>query len=475
MFADENGDSRVKKNMKIVCSDAVPDPGRHLRRRPLRHRRQLRGRRHRRQRHRHRLARRPRHPRHRHRRRRSIVTDSTGRELRGGAPGADIVAVSTGATLSVYGGTLGMYWVLQHHADPCGDGSCAPIVVGQQLLGPLGRRGLQRRRPAGARAARARRRGRDRRLGRRQRRRRRHRDDDEPLLHRPDAGRALGRQLRRRRHRQPRQRPRTRRPREASPATPATYPDISAPGTNITSACRPYLPICSTGLDTADPNYNTISGTSMAAPHIAGYVAVLQQVAFEQSGQLLSPGRGRGPARRHRPPVRLADLRDRHPQPRQHHRHLVRRRPRTGRRAGSGRAAHRPDRRRAGRGGLPGRRALHRPRGRRDRRARQRVAGGPNAAGPRHHRGLVHHRPGHRRRHLPLDGERPGRDARWARGHRGVLRRELQPRRRRLLPRRHPHRRGRREPSCSASSRPRVRRWPTGCPAPSTRRPTRSP
>ena len=33
---------------------------------------------------------------------------------------------------------------------------------------------------------------------------------------------------------------------------PFTYPDISAPGANITSACRPYLPICATGLDTAD-------------------------------------------------------------------------------------------------------------------------------------------------------------------------------------------------------------------------------
>ena len=29
----------------------------------------------------------------------------------------------------------------------------------------------------------------------------------------------------------------------------STYPDISAPGENITSSCRLYLPICSTGLD----------------------------------------------------------------------------------------------------------------------------------------------------------------------------------------------------------------------------------
>ena len=58
---------------------------------------------------------------------------------------------------------------------------------------------------------------------------------------------------------------------------PNTYPDISAPGDAITAACRPYFTICSTGADTRDPNYNTISGTSMASPHVAGAMAVLLQ------------------------------------------------------------------------------------------------------------------------------------------------------------------------------------------------------
>ena len=58
----------------------------------------------------------------------------------------------------------------------------------------------------------------------------------------------------------------------------STYPDISAPGDMILSSCRLYLPICSTGLDPQENgDFNTISGTSMAAPHIAGIVAQLFQ------------------------------------------------------------------------------------------------------------------------------------------------------------------------------------------------------
>jgi serine protease AprX len=61
---------------------------------------------------------------------------------------------------------------------------------------------------------------------------------------------------------------------------PATYPDVSAPGTNIRAACvQAAQPVCNLGqIDPRwQPWYATISGTSMASPHVAAVAAMLYQ------------------------------------------------------------------------------------------------------------------------------------------------------------------------------------------------------
>jgi len=220
------------------------------------------------------------------------VTTDTGRRLHGAATGAKVVALGMGANSSIIAANLALEWVLENHRAPCGPDVgadvCPPIKVVNNSWGSD---------PAAH-------------------------DPEDPnallsnelvaeglvvvFAHGNDGGDGTTNNAN----------PEAQNPTPGVIAVASvddggtgtrdvtvssfssrgkqgegwTYPDISAPGSDILGACRAYMnPIygCNS-LDVSDSDYGTISGTSMAAPHISGIVAQLFQAAA-RAGITLTP------------------------------------------------------------------------------------------------------------------------------------------------------------------------------------------
>lgn len=220
-----------------------------------------------------------------------VTTTMPATKLRGAAPGANLIGLSVGAAVSLLDAMAAQNWVLEHQQNPCRttekqttsvvDVSCPPIRVTNHSYGPSGdarngntfdaqsgdvvlQRALVKKGVVAVWAA-----GNS-------------GGDGSAALTNPagmdptpgivmvasynDAGKGS------------RDNTLSTFSSRGKKGVIGTYPDLAAPGDMITSACRPYLVICSTGRALIDGgNYNTISGTSMAAPYIAGVVAQLFQ------------------------------------------------------------------------------------------------------------------------------------------------------------------------------------------------------
>jgi serine protease AprX len=215
------------------------------------------------------------------------TTLSDGTQLSGAAPGASLVSISTGAVLLIVGADSALNWVLENHDAPCGAGvpasTCPPIKVTNNSYGPVGggefdpnsatvklQRALAADGVVTVWAA-----GND------------GGDGSESVTNPPGqdpTGGILSVASYYDEATGTRDGVVSDYSSRGAATDPSTWPDLSAPGEDINSSCRPYLPVCSTGLAPQNGpgqldigTFNTISGTSMAAPHIAGIVAQLFQ------------------------------------------------------------------------------------------------------------------------------------------------------------------------------------------------------
>ncbi|HEX2301910.1 MAG TPA: S8 family serine peptidase, partial [Pseudonocardiaceae bacterium] len=215
------------------------------------------------------------------------VTLTDGTQVSGAAPGAKIVALSTGAAVLILGPDAALNWVLENHNAPCGAGvptaQCPPIKVVNNSYGPSGggafdpnsatvklqrqlaQEGVVTVWAAGNEGG-----------------------DGSTSLTNPPGQDPTGGVISVASYNDEgtgtRTGPVSSFSSRGAESDPATWPDISAPGENIVAACRPYLPVCSSGLQPQSgpglldvATYNAISGSSMSAPHIAGVIAQLFQ------------------------------------------------------------------------------------------------------------------------------------------------------------------------------------------------------